>query len=89
MSGTGEGVFGPVIDDLIKLSRTPTLVVRGRTSLKTGLPAGYWSRPVPARVRRNAADLAFAIAGADVVVTGVHVVTPSRLSGSGRTSCST
>jgi Kef-type K+ transport system membrane component KefB len=81
MSGSGDAMFGPIIDDLIKLSKTPTLVVKGEN-----VPDGW----VPSRIlvpanastsSKNAADLAFAIAGSDAVVTGVHVVTPSRLSG--------
>jgi Kef-type K+ transport system membrane component KefB len=81
MSPSQDSVFGPVIDDLIKLSKTPTLVVRGEN-----VPAD-WSPTrilVPANAStsaRNAADLAFAIAGSDAVVTGVHVVTPTRLAG--------
>jgi Kef-type K+ transport system membrane component KefB/nucleotide-binding universal stress UspA family protein len=81
LSGTGDSMFGPVIDDLIKLSKTPTLVVKGEN-----VPEGWTPRrilvPASASVSsKNAADLAFAIAGMDAVVTGVHVVTPSRLSG--------
>ena len=81
MSPSQDSVFGPVIDDLIKLSKTPTLVVRGENV------AADWSPTrivVPANAStsaRNAADLAFAIAGSDAVVTGVHVVTPTRLAG--------
>jgi nucleotide-binding universal stress UspA family protein len=74
-------MFGPIIDDLIKLSKTPTLVVKGEN-----VPDGWVPNRilVPANAStssKNAADLAFAIAGSDAVVTGVHVVTPSRLSG--------
>jgi Kef-type K+ transport system membrane component KefB len=81
MSGSGDGMFGPIIDDLIKLSKTPTLVVKGEN-----VPDGWVPNRilVPANAStssKNAADLAFAIAGSDAVVTGVHVVTPSRLSG--------
>jgi Kef-type K+ transport system membrane component KefB len=81
MSGSGDAMFGPIIDDLIKLSKTPTLVVKGEN-----VPDGWVPNRilVPANAStssKNAADLAFAIAGSDAVVTGVHVVTPSRLSG--------
>jgi Kef-type K+ transport system membrane component KefB len=81
MSGSGEGVFGPVIDDLIKLSRTPTLVVRGENVPEEWVPTRILVPASSSTSSRNAADLAFAIAGSDAVVTGVHVVTPSRLSG--------
>jgi nucleotide-binding universal stress UspA family protein len=81
MSGSGDAVFGAVIDDLIKLSRTPTLVVRGENVPEDWAPARILVPANASTSSRNAADLAFAIAGADAVVTGVHVVTPSRLSG--------
>jgi Kef-type K+ transport system membrane component KefB/nucleotide-binding universal stress UspA family protein len=81
MSGSGSGVFGPVIDDLIKLSTTPTLVVRGENVAEDWAPSRILVPASSSAASRNAADLAFAIAGSDAVVTGVHVVTPSRLSG--------
>jgi Kef-type K+ transport system membrane component KefB len=81
MSGTGDAMFGPVIDDLIKLSKTPTLVVKGDTVPEDWAPRRILVPASASVSSKNAADLAFAIAGMDAVVTGVHVVTPSRLSG--------
>jgi nucleotide-binding universal stress UspA family protein len=81
MSGTGDAMFGPVIDDLIKLSKTPTLVVKGDTVPEDWAPHRILVPASASVSSKNAADLAFAIAGMDAVVTGVHVVTPSRLSG--------
>jgi Kef-type K+ transport system membrane component KefB/nucleotide-binding universal stress UspA family protein len=81
LSGTGDSMFGPVIDDLIKLSKTPTLVVKGDTVPEDWAPHRILVPASASVSSKNAADLAFAIAGMDAVVTGVHVVTPSRLSG--------
>jgi Kef-type K+ transport system membrane component KefB len=81
LSGTGDSMFGPVIDDLIKLSKTPTLVVKGDTVPEDWSPHRILVPASASVSSKNAADLAFAIAGMDAVVTGVHVVTPSRLSG--------
>jgi nucleotide-binding universal stress UspA family protein len=81
MSGSGNGMFGPVIDDLIKLSKTPTLVVKGENVPQDWAPRRILVPANASNSSKNAADLAFAIAGSDAVVTGVHVVTPSRLSG--------
>lgn len=81
MGGSADTLFGPFIDDLIKLSRTPTLVVRGENVPEDWVPSRILVPANASTSSRNAADLAFAIAGSDAVVTGVHVVTPSRLSG--------
>jgi Kef-type K+ transport system membrane component KefB/nucleotide-binding universal stress UspA family protein len=81
MSGSGQGMFGPVIDDIIKLSKTPTLVVKGENVPEDWVPHRILVPANASTSSKNAADLAFAIAGSDAVVTGVHVVTPSRLSG--------
>jgi nucleotide-binding universal stress UspA family protein len=81
MSRSEDSVFGPIIDDLIKLSTTPTLVVRGENVPDDWAPTRILVPANASTSSRNAADLAFAIAGSDAVVTGVHVVTPTRLSG--------
>ena len=81
MSPSQDSVFGPVIDDLIKLSKTPTLVVRGENVPDDWSPTRIVVPANASTSSRHAADLAFAIAGADALVTGVHVVTPTRLAG--------
>ena len=81
MSPSQDSVFGPVIDDLIKLSKTPTLVVRGENVPDDWSPTRILVPANASASARNAADLAFAIAGSDALVTGVHVVTPTRLAG--------
>jgi nucleotide-binding universal stress UspA family protein len=81
LSQSQDSLFGPVIDDLIKLSRTPTLVVRGENVKEDWKPTRILVPANGSGSSRNAADLAFAIAGRDAMVTGVHVVTPTRLAG--------
>ncbi|MGH8914985.1 MAG: cation:proton antiporter [Acidimicrobiia bacterium] len=81
LSQSQDSIFGPVIDDLIKLSRAPTLVVRGENVPEDWAPTRILVPANASTSSRNAADLAFALAGADAVVTAVHVVTPTRLAG--------
>ena len=81
MSPSEDAIFGSIIDDLIKLSKTPTLVVRGENVPDDWAPTRILVPANASNSSRNAADLAFAIAGSDAVVTGVHVVTPTRLAG--------
>ena len=79
LSGTQDTLFGTVIDDLVKMSRSPTLVVRGGDVPEDWSPSRILVPINGSRSSRNAADLAFAIAGDDAVVTGVHVVSRSGL----------
>jgi Kef-type K+ transport system membrane component KefB/nucleotide-binding universal stress UspA family protein len=81
LSPSQDTVFGVVIDDLIRLSRSPTLVVRGESVPDDWSPTRILVPANGSTSSRNAADLAFAIAGRDAVVTGVHVVVPTRLAG--------
>jgi Kef-type K+ transport system membrane component KefB/nucleotide-binding universal stress UspA family protein len=78
VDATEASLFGPVIDDLVKLSPCPTLII------KCGDLPDDWS---PERIlvptdgsmaARHAADLAFALSGPGTLVTGVHVVVPTR-----------
>lgn len=73
--GESDSLFGPMIDDLVKLSPCPTLLVRGAGSedrLRRILVPTNGTRAA-----RRAAELAFAIASPDTEVDGLHVVTPS------------
>lgn len=76
-----DNLFGPFIDDLVKLSPCPTLLVRGSRAehalRRIVVPTNGTS------ASRRAAQLAFAIADQDTEVEGLHVVTPST-SGRGR-----
>lgn len=72
-----DGLFGSLIDDLVKLSPCPTLLVRGTTT-----DEGLRRILVPTNgtsAARRAAELAFAIATEQTEVEGLHVITPSRL----------
>ena len=71
-----EGLFGTVIDDLVKLAPCPTLLVRGGTSDETLRRILVPSNGTSAA--RRAAELAFAIATDETEVEGLHVITPSR-----------
>lgn len=72
-----DSLFGPLIDDLMKLSPCPTLLVSGVAR------ADHLRRIlVPTngtQAARRAAELAFAIAEEGTGVDGLHVVTPSTV----------
>jgi nucleotide-binding universal stress UspA family protein len=75
-----EGLFGRMIDDLVKLSPCPTLLVRGTTG-----DEGLRRILVPTNgtnAARRAAELAFAIATERTEVEGLHVITPSTMGAS-------
>jgi nucleotide-binding universal stress UspA family protein len=80
LSNAEGSVFGPVIDDLIRLSRTPVLVVRGAEVSHGWVPKRILVPMSGSQSSRNAADLALAMAGDDAVVQGVHVVVPTHVS---------
>ncbi|HUG32624.1 MAG TPA: cation:proton antiporter [Acidimicrobiia bacterium] len=70
-----DSLFGPLIDDLVRLSPCPTLLVRGIAT-----EGGLRRILVPTNgtvAARRAAELAFAIATNETAVEGLHVVTPS------------
>jgi Kef-type K+ transport system membrane component KefB/nucleotide-binding universal stress UspA family protein len=70
-----ENLFGPLIDDLIKLSPCPTILVRG-VERREGLGRIL----VPSNgtlAARHAAELGFAIAEEDSEIDGIYVVTPT------------
>lgn len=72
-----DSLFGVLIDDLVKLSPCPTLLVRGVESEE-----GLRRILVPTngtQAARRAAELAFALAGSDTEVEGLHIVTPSLI----------
>lgn len=77
MSAGDGSLFGPMLDDLVRMAPCPTIVVRG------GAVASAW---VPGRVlvpmdgspgARKALELAFAIAGDEGEVEAVYVQTPT------------
>lgn len=70
-----EELFGRPIDDLVKLSPCPTLIVRGGGETLDWQPGKILVPTNGTRAARRAAELAFALAGEDVEVEGLHVVT--------------
>jgi nucleotide-binding universal stress UspA family protein len=78
MGSNAESLFGPVLDDLVKLAPCPTVVVRADQVPDDWAPARILVPTDGGPGSRRALDLAFSIAGSGVQVTAVHVVTPSR-----------
>lgn len=81
MSPSSGNLFGPIIDDLIKLAQCPTLVIRGHDVTDDWAPENILVPTNGTASARHAADLAFAVAGFHARVIGVHVVTPTRVGG--------
>jgi Kef-type K+ transport system membrane component KefB/nucleotide-binding universal stress UspA family protein len=77
MSDAVDSLFGEVIDDLVKLSPIPTVVVRGDSVEDDWRPSRILVPTNGTSSSRRATDLALVIAGPDDVVTGIHVVTAS------------
>ena len=70
-----ESLFGPLIDDLVKLSPCPTLLVRGMQSEVEWQPNRILVPTDGTQAARRAAELAFAIAAGDGQVDALHIVT--------------
>ncbi|HSM44816.1 MAG TPA: universal stress protein, partial [Acidimicrobiia bacterium] len=77
---SSDSLFGPLIDDLIKLSPCPTLLTRGvardERMARILVPTNGTA------AARRAAELAFAIANENTEIEGLHVVTPSLVGAS-------
>jgi len=81
MSPSSDTLFGPVIDDLVRLSPCATIVVRGAEVDEGWMPRRILVPTNGTAAARSAADLAFAIAGSEGMVAAVHILTPARRSG--------
>lgn len=79
MSPTSTVLFGAVIDELVKLSPCPTLVVRAGELAEGWKPRRILVPTNGSPAARAATDLAFALAGPDTEVTGLHVMVPTRV----------
>lgn len=77
MAPTEENVFGPVIDDLVRMAPCPTVVVRTENLPTVWEPLKILVPSDGSATSRRALDLALAIAGPETEVRAVHVVTPS------------
>lgn len=74
-----EELFGRPIDDLVKLSPCPTLIVRAVGETLAWQPEKILVPTNGTRAARRAAELAFALAGEDAEVEGLHVVTTTTV----------
>lgn len=73
------GLFGRLLDEVVKDSPCPAIVVRGH-SVQSGWKPSRILVPVSGtQSSRDALDLALSIAEGDTEVVAVHVVTPSRI----------
>jgi Kef-type K+ transport system membrane component KefB/nucleotide-binding universal stress UspA family protein len=78
-NGATEELFGRPIDDLVKLSPCPTLIVRGVEETRDWRPERILVPTNGTRAARRAAELAFALAAEDAEVEGLHVVTTTTV----------
>jgi Kef-type K+ transport system membrane component KefB len=77
MSDGGGSLFGPMLDDLVRLAPCPTVVVRGGTVDEVWAPARILVPMDGSPSSRRALELAFAIAGDESEVEAVYVQTPT------------
>ncbi|MGI8517702.1 MAG: cation:proton antiporter [Acidimicrobiia bacterium] len=85
IDSTAEALFGGVVDEVVRLSPVPTMVVRGGNITEHWRPRRIVVPTDGTPNSRRAAELAFAVADRDSVVTIVHVVTRhSSITGSFR-----
>ena len=85
IDSTAEALFGGVVDEVVRLAPVPSLVVRGGNIDASWRPRRIVVPTDGSANSRRAAELAFAVADPDTVVTIVHVVTRhSSITGSFR-----
>jgi Kef-type K+ transport system membrane component KefB len=77
LDSTSANLFGPVIDELVKLSPCPTVIVRGVASDPDWNPERVLVPTNGTQSSRRAAELAFAIASDSDAIDAIHVVTPT------------
>ncbi|MGQ0849394.1 MAG: cation:proton antiporter domain-containing protein [Actinomycetota bacterium] len=74
MDSTSEALFGGVVDEIVRLAPVPSLVVRGEGVDRNWRPRRIVLPTDGTPASRRAAELAFAVAESDALVTVVHVV---------------
>jgi Kef-type K+ transport system membrane component KefB/nucleotide-binding universal stress UspA family protein len=85
IDSTAEVLFGGVVDEVVRLAPVPSLVVRGGKISPNWRPRRIVVPTDGSVTSRRAAELAFAIADPDAIVTIIHVVTRhSSITGSFR-----
>ena len=77
MSAGGGSLFGPMLDDLVRMAPCPTMVVRGGAEEASWVPGRILVPMDGSPGARKALELAFAIAGDDGEVEAVYVQTPT------------
>lgn len=77
MSEGGGSLFGPMLDDLVRLAPCPTIVVRDGSVEPSWEPAKILVPMDGSPGARRALELAFAIAGEDGEVEAIYVQTPA------------
>ena len=77
MSAGDGSLFGPMLDDLVRLAPCPTIVVRGGTVSATWVPGRILVPMDGSPSARKALELAFAIAGEEGEVEAIYVQTPT------------
>lgn len=77
MSEQGS-LFGPMLDDLVRLAPCPTVVVRGGTVAVDWVPQRILVPTDGSPAARKALELAFAIAAGESQVEAIYVQTPTR-----------
>ncbi len=75
VDNTAEALFGGMVDEVVRLAPVPSLVVRGGNIEEGWAPRRIVVPTDGTPNSRRAAELAFAVAERDAVVTVVHVVT--------------
>ena len=77
MSAGDGSLFGPMLDDLVRMAPCPTIVVRGGTVASAWVPGRVLVPMDGSPGARKALELAFAIAGDEGEVEAVYVQTPT------------
>lgn len=70
-----DNLFGPVVDDLVKLAPCPTMLVRGVAGDEEWSPGRILVPTNGTQAARRGTQLAFSLARADAHVVGIHVLT--------------
>jgi Kef-type K+ transport system membrane component KefB len=78
VDSTSEALFGGVVDEIVRLVGVPSLVVRGSSVDAEWRPRRIVIPTDGTPYSRRAAELAYAIAEPDALITVVHVVSPDR-----------